>query len=422
MVNWLVFVFWGAYIPLEYWAIQPILAIGCLFFSAGAIYVHGVTNKYSGVIVAAAVLGTIGGIIIALSAPFYYAFIQPPLPAPPPPPLPGEQPLLGQPWAPGELQLLLRQFLLKAVGGTLAFLVILVGAVLTLGKPKVGGILMLLGTIVGWITYPAWSASLFLFPAIVLTLVPERKQLPAIKERPAAIYPAMAFAMFGGLFAIICSLFMAPAMMRPLVPLPQEIELLVYWSWALLFPGIGLLGGILLLIKPKVAGILTLISGGIIGPPGFIYYDLLREYYSIPICVLASYPLIIAGIIALVERKRPIAIYIATALAMYGGAIATVCTYAVLRALWQAPDVLQGIERLAVLTWADLFPGMALLGGIVLLIKPKVGGILTIINGSIIGPLAFIYFELFEFLPMCANASIPQIIAGAIGCIKKQRG
>lgn len=242
--------------------IQPLLWLLCPLLSGGAAYTIGINKKYPRTRVAAMALMVAGAVSLALFYPFHP-----------------------------------RLLLHTAIGETLAPLMMLGGAVLTLGRPKAGGILMLLGTIVVLRTPGAFppgavppGSLFFLFPGIALALAPERK-------RPAAIYVAMGLAMFGGAFALLCAV-VAPYMIAP----PRILqEVLAYWIWVLLFPGMGLLGGILVLIKPKVAGILMLISG-IISPAGFIAFQLLGEWVTIVICALACFPLLIAGTIACIKK------------------------------------------------------------------------------------------------------------------------
>jgi hypothetical protein len=110
------FTFWWLhYIPWKYqpWMqpLYPILVTGCLFFFPTAIYIHGVTNKYSRAIVATRVLGTIG------------AFAG----------------LFG-----------LQVGLLSPVG-ILIPLMAIGGVTLTQTRPKVAGVLMLLAGIIPWI-------------------------------------------------------------------------------------------------------------------------------------------------------------------------------------------------------------------------------------------------------------------------------
>ncbi|MCL0049092.1 hypothetical protein M1N13_02205 [Dehalococcoidia bacterium] len=197
---------------------------GIPLLAAGAIYTVGVTMKRPSIKVAAAVLGVFGG-VIGMSRILEPLFI----PLPP----------------------------VEAVLGILAFLMAIGGAVLTLARPRVGGILMLLASIVEWsgfIDSPLWN-TLFLVPGGALALASEKK-------RPAAIYVAMALGIIGGLYAGV-----APLTALSVLVWKQGIEELLFWTWVLLFPGMGVLGGILVLEKPKVAARLMFISA-ISGPVG----------------------------------------------------------------------------------------------------------------------------------------------------------
>ena len=201
---------------------------GIPLLAAGAVYTVGVTMKRPSIKVAAAVLGVFGGVMGALSFPFFSPFP------------------------------------LEAVLGILAFLMAIGGAVLTLARPRVGGMLMLLASIVEWsgfIDSPLWN-TLFLVPGGALALASEKK-------RPAAIYVAMTLGIIGGLSAGV-----APLTALPVLAWKQGIEELLFWTWVLLFPGIGVLGGILVLEKPKVAARLILISA--ISGPAFVLLGAVR--------------------------------------------------------------------------------------------------------------------------------------------------
>ncbi|MCL0037224.1 hypothetical protein M1O20_03225 [Dehalococcoidia bacterium] len=196
---------------------------GIPLLAAAAIYTVGVTMKRPSIKVAAAVLGVFGGVI-------GMGYILEPLFIPLPP--------------------------VEAVLGTLAFLMAIGGAVLTLARPRVGGILMLLASIVEWSGFGAHLyTTLFLVPGGALALASEKK-------RPAAIYVAMALGIIGGLSAGV-----APLTALSVLVWKQGIEELLFWTWVLLFPGMGVLGGILVLEKPKVAARLMFISA-ISGPVG----------------------------------------------------------------------------------------------------------------------------------------------------------
>jgi hypothetical protein len=257
---------WGDYGLL----IFSMLQIICALLSAGAAYTFGVSEKRPRIRVAAMVLGVFAGV--------WGAVWIPPFP------------------------------LQETIGGILASLMAIGGGVLALKRPRVAGILMLLGAIVGKITmFDLYIFNnLFLLPGGALALAPEKKQPAAPDEkRPAAIYAAMVLGIMGGLFAVYCA-FVGLVARDPwmLGIFPKEIDMVVLWIWIFLFPGLGLLGGILVLARPKVAGRLMLISG-LIGPPVGIFVLLAAiELFLFVFYALASLFLITAGILASAAARR----------------------------------------------------------------------------------------------------------------------
>ncbi|MCL0058041.1 hypothetical protein M1N05_03130 [Dehalococcoidales bacterium] len=222
--------------------------------AAGAVYTLGVTMKRPPIRVAAAVLGVFGGVMGALSLPFFSPFP------------------------------------LEAVLGTLASLLAIGGGVLTLARPRVGGILILLASIVEWSGFGAHLyTTLFLVPGGALALASDKK-------RPAAIYVAMTLGIIGGLSAGV-----APLTALPVLAWKQGIEELLFWTWVLLFPGIGVLGGILVLEKPKVAARLMLISA--ISGPTFVLLGAVRGVPEDGVVAggIACFLLIIASTIAFIK-------------------------------------------------------------------------------------------------------------------------
>jgi hypothetical protein len=182
------------------------------------------------------------------------------------------------------------------------------GGAIALYKPTLGGTLMLLSAtgslgvaiinffpwISPFVTDTALTATyslttILLIPGGALALA-SRKDRPAStkaamvlasrKERPTSIKAAMVLGIMGGLIAAWCALVVHPPFML------QEAEA---WEtlrriWVLLFPVMGFTAGILALARPKVAGILMLLSG-ISGYVGFFvlglsFYDLFFPLWS----------------------------------------------------------------------------------------------------------------------------------------------
>jgi len=253
---------------------QLIIAV----FPAGAVYILGVKKKRPPIRIVAAGLGVLGGVMGAIPSLSLLLF-----------PRPG--------W-PG--------FFLyaPAMWGTLASLMAIGGGILALERPRVGGILMLLGAVVGWSAMidAYFHTSFFLLPAMVLALAPEKK-------RPAAIYVAMSLGIIGGLFAVV-SAFAGAAEILWMYRGREEFPF-VFWTWVLLFPGMGLPAGVLVLAKPQVAGILMVISA-ISGVAGFIGLGMLEEHYDLVVLALAGFPLVIAGTIACNKKALRVSGVVAT--------------------------------------------------------------------------------------------------------------
>ncbi|MCL0046517.1 hypothetical protein M1N18_00835 [Dehalococcoidales bacterium] len=244
----------------------PLAVTVCLLSSGGAVFALGITMKCPAIRVAAGVLGVLGGVMNALSMPIPWLAIEP----------------------------------------TLVSLMAIGGGIFALRRPGVGGILMLLATIVtipvvwwGWGPFgPIIPPLMFLGGLLALA-----SALTSDKKR-AGIYVAMTLGIIGGLLAVLCTLMahMAPpGWVEPFILLRGQ-EVLAFWIWVFLFPGMGLLGGILVLAKPKLAGILMLTSG-IIGPVGVVALGILEEPSLLMIGGLAGLFLIIAGTIAFIIKK-----------------------------------------------------------------------------------------------------------------------
>ncbi|MCL0076391.1 hypothetical protein M1O17_06025, partial [Dehalococcoidia bacterium] len=167
-------------------------------------------------------------------------------------------------------------------------------------------ILMLLATAIVTIPVVWWGWGPFgtiILPLMFLGgLLALTSALTSDKKR-AGIYVAMTLGIIGGLLAVFCTLMahMAPpGWVEPFILLRGQ-EVLAFWIWVFLFPGMGLLGGILVLAKPKLAGILMLTSG-IIGPVGVVALGILEEPSPLMIGGLAGLFLIIAGTIAFIKK------------------------------------------------------------------------------------------------------------------------
>ena len=244
----------------------PLAVTVCLLSSAGAIFALGITMKCPAIRVAAGVLGILGGVMNALTVPI--------------------------PWL--------------AIESTLVSLMAMGGGIFALKRPGVGGILMLLATAIVTIPVMWWGWGPFgtyILPLMFLGgLLALTSALTSDKKR-AGIYVAMTLGIIGGLLAVLCTLMahMAPpGWVEPFILLRGQ-EVLAFWIWVFLFPGMGLLGGILVLAKPKLAGILMLTSG-IIGPVGVVALGILEEPSPLMIGGLAGLFLIIAGTIAFIKK------------------------------------------------------------------------------------------------------------------------
>ncbi|MCL0029687.1 hypothetical protein M1N19_01810 [Dehalococcoidia bacterium] len=203
---------------------------------------------------------------------------------------------------------------------SLVFLMAVGGGILAVTRPKVGGGLMLLAAIAGWLApvgmialqwgiYLNWMGfyvAAFYFLAGLLLIAGGALALTSRKEQPAAINAAMVLGIIGGLLAGVCALVVDP-------PFMLQAEELLFWKihygiWVLLFAVMGFTAGILALKRPKAAGTLMLISG----VSGGIGYYLLRDVplawlfggYECWLCALASVLLMLGGAFALTSAKK----------------------------------------------------------------------------------------------------------------------
>jgi hypothetical protein len=206
------------------------------------------------------------------------------------------------------------------IWGFLCSLMAIAGGAIALDRPALAGTLILLSAVGGvglaftilftehiycWaqpenipiILYP--FATLFLIPGGILALT-------SCKERlPASINAATVLGIVGGLFAAVSALGVSP----PFMLQEREAWEILMWEilvpiWVLLFPVMGFTAGILALVRPKVAGILMLISG-ISGYVGLFVLDLLPyNHLKQVLCVLGGLLLFIGGVVALAWRKE----------------------------------------------------------------------------------------------------------------------
>jgi hypothetical protein len=133
----------------------------------------------------------------------------------------------------------------------------------------------------------------------ILALVPRKERPASRKERPASIKAAIVLGIMGGFFAALSALVVDPPFGL------QDIEAweTLRYIWVFPFPVMGFTAGILALARPKVAGILMLISG-ISGYVGFFALGLHPHYEEFAICALGGLLLVIGGVLLLAGRKK----------------------------------------------------------------------------------------------------------------------
>ena len=242
------------------------VAIVCVLSSAGAAYTLGINMKCPGIRVAAAVLGVVGGVMIALLAPI--------------------------PWIPWI-------FVMR----TLPSLMAIGGGILALRRPAEGG-----GINASGHHHNHHSRGI----GIELTNRPSSRVSSRSlgyslgQKTPRAIYVAMILGIIGGVFAGM----IAHGLSTGIIWI-QGIEELPFpfWTWVLLFPIMGSLGGILVLKNPKVAARLMLISA-ISGPVGLyavgrvaeVGFDEVGFVYAFVFAGIACFLLIIASAIAFIKK------------------------------------------------------------------------------------------------------------------------
>jgi hypothetical protein len=187
------------------------------------------------------------------------------------------------------------------------------GGVIALYRPTLGGTLMLLSAIGSlgvaiapeimppywWYWWPFTDAIFGVYTLAAIPLIPgSALALVSRKERPASIKAAMVLGIMGGLIATLCALMARPPFMLQDIEAWETLRLI----WVLLFPVMGFTAGILALARPKVAGILMLISG-IIGYVGFFALD--QSFYDLFLfCGPGGLLLFIGGVLLLAGRKK----------------------------------------------------------------------------------------------------------------------
>jgi hypothetical protein len=194
--------------------------------------------------------------------------------------------------------------------GVLSSFMGIAGAALALARPRAAGRLMLaswagcfIAAFLVFIFVPGlWSAIIFYLAHLfagVLFMIGGLLALDSRTERPASIKAAMVLGIMGGLIAAWCALGARP----PFMLQEREAWETLRYIWVFPFPVMGFTAGILALARPKVAGILMLISG-ISGYVGFFALGLHPHYEEFAICALGGLLLVIGGILLLAGRKK----------------------------------------------------------------------------------------------------------------------
>ncbi|MBT9162974.1 MAG: hypothetical protein DDT27_01539 [Dehalococcoidia bacterium] len=251
----------------------------------------------------------------------------------------------------------------------------------------------------------------YLTPVIlfILLIVGATLLLAARGKRPAARIAAMALGIIGGLIGAYgvysYVVYIHTPVMLP-VPIPEPPGDVVYTPvmppvimreahWGFLLPAtaisvMAIAGGILALTRPKVAGALMLVAG----ISGFIaaYLNWLHVDYGWTYG-LAVYPLITGGAIALAaHKKHPTGRTVAMALGILAGFMSTSGAYMAIDWILGYRDGIHWIG-LTLSIWGFLCGVIAITGGVLVLTRPPVGGMLLLL-GSIgsLGNTVMLFF------------------------------
>jgi hypothetical protein len=274
--------------------------------------------------------------------------------------------------------------------GLLFPIMAIAGGVLALVKPAVGGILMLVSAIGGFVAaylhWPIFGWGGFYIFASFLLIAGSALSFAAYKKLPAVRVVAMVLGIFSGLFLSL--LFHAMIHLGhgngDLVP-GVVLSLMAIASMAIA-------GGALALVRPAVGGTLMLVGGIVSGIGSYIIVaNFMAHLWPLLLsCTIAGLLLIIGATLSFAAAKeRPPVRKAAMVLGISAGLIAVFGVLGAFVPAWMPYHHMTPREFLASLAAGYgviyfLFmaiAGMAIAGGALALVRPAVGGTLMLVSG-----------------------------------------
>lgn len=236
----------------------------------------------------------------------------------------------------------------------------------------------------------------------------------AVTNNTSTRIAAMGLGILGGLVGAL-------AVYNSIYWLHPRIAREEFLAMGLFFPIIGIVGGILALTRPAVAGALMLVSGigSVIAVAVFLPPFWHQATYD-----HASFALITGGALSLVAREKgPATGKVATVLGIVGGFLSTLGSWSYIEFLLRPGRVL-GAEVLIfwVIFWG-LLPLMAIAGGILALRRPGIAATLMLASGTL-GLGGFVATGFLDFMLFYVFVGLLLILGSALAlasCEKRQQ-